>query len=92
MSPSQEYLFRRGIRLQQSGQTAEAIAVYRELVAMDRQVNAAWLNLAMLLHQNGSAEAPAAFAEFIRTAPPDHPMLGLAATALSEAGLPTRAR
>jgi CHAT domain-containing protein/tetratricopeptide (TPR) repeat protein len=88
MPPSQDYLFRRAVQLQQSGQAAEAIAVYREVVAVDPHANAAWLNLAMLLQQRGSAEAHAAFAEFIRTAPPDHPMVGLAVTTLSEAGLP----
>ena len=88
MPPSQEYLLRRAVQLRNSGQDEEAIAVYREVVAIDPLASVAWAHLAMLLLQRGSAEAGTAFAEFIRTAPPGHPLAGLAATTLREAGLP----
>lgn len=81
-----DYLIRRGIQLQHASQNEEAIAVYREAVTVDPQANAAWLNLAMLLQQRGSAEAYAAFAQFLRTASADHPLIGLASTALRDAG------
>jgi hypothetical protein len=87
MSSPKQYLFSRALQLQNSGQDEEAIAVYREVVAIDPQASAAWLNLAMLLRQRDSAEAYTAFAEFIRTTPADHPMIGLAAAALREVGL-----
>jgi CHAT domain-containing protein len=87
MSSPKQYLFSRAMQLQNSGQDEEAIAVYREVVAIDPQASAAWLNLAMLLRQRGSADAYTAFAEFIRTTPADHPMIGLATATLREAGL-----
>src|SRR5579864_1784016 len=87
MSSSKQYLFSRALQLQNSGQYEEAIAVYREVVAIDPQASAAWLNLTMLLDQRDSADAYTAFAEFIRTTPADHPMIGLAAAALRKAGL-----
>ena len=86
MASPAEYLVRRGIELQHAGRDEEAITVYREAVILDPAAYPAWLHLAMLVLHRHPAEAYAAFAQFARTAPADHPMVGMATTILRDAG------
>ncbi|MCR9220562.1 MAG: tetratricopeptide repeat-containing glycosyltransferase family protein [Alphaproteobacteria bacterium] len=50
----------RAVRLQSAGQTEEALDIYRQVLARDPYVPAAWINLGVLLRRSGRASAAVA--------------------------------
>jgi CHAT domain-containing protein len=82
------YLLERAQHLHRTGRHAEAVAVYRQVVARDPGVGSAWINLAMLLGKAGAQDqALRAFRRFLEVAgPEDAPFLSLAEAELRAAG------